>query len=210
MFDGTLWAAQQGGQVILVSGGFDFPGMVSSLLRRGLPPELAAARTLEAYRFNLRLFESLAIICGYAERPCLLVAPCGNESRRDVPGHVMSTSLPAAATGFLSVAALKRLEGGRRYDIAHFSNQGDVAAPGVDIESAAAGSLLTSMSGTSMAASHAAGVAALWAQKLQQSRGWVDPRELAARVRGQADVSALVPSLGADDVGCGLVQAPRN
>src|SRR5262245_31203148 len=65
----------------------------------------------------------------------------GNESKREVnPDYIIGTSLPAAATGFMSVAALKRLESGTPYDIAPFSNRGgDVAAPGVDVESAAAG-----------------------------------------------------------------------
>jgi subtilisin family serine protease len=210
VFDGTLWAAREGAQVILVCCGMDFPGSLAQLVGGGWPQKLAAAVTLESYKFSLRLFDSLATICGF-DRPCLLIAPSGNESQRDNNSdYVIGTSLPAAATGFLSVAALKRLEGGTLYDIAPFSNRsGDVAAPGVDVESAAAGGGLKSMSGTSMAAPHVAGIAALWAEKLQQSRGRLDTRELAARVRGQADLSMLAPGLGADDVGCGLVQAPR-
>jgi subtilisin family serine protease len=210
VFDGTLWAAREGAQVILVSLGIDFPGMVSSMVEQKFPAELAAGKAIDAYRFNLRLFESLAVICSHSDQPCLLVAPSGNESRRDVSGFALSASLPAGATGFLSVAALRRIDGGKTLDMAPFSNSGDVAAPGVDVESAAPGGKLKSMSGTSMAASHAAGIVALWAQKLQQSRGRVDTRELASRVRGHADVATLVAGIGADDVGCGLVQAPRN
>jgi subtilisin family serine protease len=117
--------------------------------------------------------------------------------------------LPAAAGGFLSVAALKRVDDGKTLVMAPFSNSGDLAGPGVDVLSAAPGGGLKSMSGTDTAASHVAGVAALWAQKLHESRGAVDTRELAARVRGHADTSALAPGISADDVGCGLVQAPR-
>ena len=86
VFDGTLWAAREGAQVHMVSAGFDFPGAVARLVTAGTPPELAAATTLETYRFNLRLFEALATICGF-NRPCLLIAPSGNESRREIPGH---------------------------------------------------------------------------------------------------------------------------
>ena len=67
--------------------------------------------------------------------------------------------------GLLSVAALG--QGGSTLDVAPFSNTSAlVAAPGVGVTSARRGGGLVSMSGTSMATPHVAGVAALWAEKI--------------------------------------------
>jgi len=212
LFNGALWVAQEGAQVVLISAGIDFPGFCQQLINRGLPTELAAARTIDAYRFSLMLFESLATICTQSDRPCLLVAPCGNESRRDQnTDYLISACLPGAARGFISVAALQRAtQENAPYEVAPFSNTGaDLIAPGVVITSAAPGGTLSTKTGTTRAASHVAGVAALWAEKLSKSRGRVDIKELAARLRGQADTSRITVGVTADDVGCGLVQAPR-
>jgi hypothetical protein len=164
-------------------------------------------------RFTLMLFESLATICTQSDHPCLLVAPCGNESHRDGNAeYLLPCVLPAAARGFMSVGALGRPErNGDPYVIAPFSNTGaDLIAPGIDITSARRGGKLRAMSGTTMAASHVAGIAALWAEKLSKSRGRVDIRELGARLRGQADVNKLPLGARSGDIGCGLVQAPAN
>ena len=68
---------------------------------------------------------------------------------------------PAASDGFVAVAALKR-GANDQFGVADFSNTGaSVAAPGVDIVSAKAGGGYVSMSGTSMATPHVAGVVAL-------------------------------------------------
>ena len=211
VFDGALWAAREGAQIIYISAGIDFPSFCKHLINEGYPPEVAAARTIEGYRYGLMLFESLATICAQSDRSCLLVAPCGNESRRDVdPNFRLSCCLPAVARGFLSVGAVARPEkDGEAYAVAPFSNTGaDLVAPGVGITSAQLGGKLTTMSGTTMAGSHVAGAAALWAEKLLKSRGRVDTRELAARLRGQADATKLPPGASPDDIGCGLIQAP--
>ena len=39
--------------------GFDFPGMVRRLIGQGMPAEPATSAALEAYRTNLRMFDSL-------------------------------------------------------------------------------------------------------------------------------------------------------
>ena len=56
-----------------------------------------------------------------------------------------------------------------------------------------------------MATPHAAGVAALWAEKLVGSGGTLDPRDLTGRLTGN---SRALAGLVADDMGSGLVVAP--
>jgi subtilisin family serine protease len=90
--------------------------------------------------------------------------------------------------------------------VADFSNVGaSVAAPGVDILSAKAGGGFIVMSGTSTAAPHVAGVAALWAESLLASADRLDLGLLLARLTGN---SQELPGVAAIDAGAGLVRAP--
>ncbi len=133
----------------------------------------------------------------------LIVAAAGNESERPAPpapvGH------PANCPSILAVAALDA-----DLEIAPFSNRGldpdggqiDVAGPGVDVLSSwPMPARYRTISGTSMATPHAAGVAALLAQANPGSRG----AGLGMLLTGTARRLPDVPSA---DVGAGLVQAP--
>jgi subtilisin family serine protease len=212
ILDGMLWAVRQGANVVSMSLGLDFPGMVARLVGRGIEPEPAASMALAAYRENVRLFDAVAALvrahAGLFSR-CMIVAAAGNESRR--PRYEIATAPPAAADGILSVGALRRAAGAApSYEVASSNALPDVAAPGVDVRSAGVGGGLVSMNGTSMATPHVAGVAALWLEKLQKVKPDCRISELEARLVASASAEGIPagPELG--DAGAGLVQAPRS
>lgn len=216
--DAIQWAVDEGAAVTSMSLGIDFPGFVDRMVQSGLPIAAATSRALAAYRDNLRLLEALAAYVRAQFRfgaSGILVAAAGNESRRHQPDpYTIDVAPPAASQGFVSVAALGRADDATEdesgaagpYVVAPFSNTGAmVSAPGVDVVSAAAGGGLRSLSGTSMATPHVAGVAALWAQRLLDDVGIVDPSLLADRVVGTA---RTLDGLDFADGGAGLVTAP--
>lgn len=207
---GMLWALEAGANVMSMSLGLDFPGLVAQWAEQGVPVQPATSRALEAYRDNLRLFGALAgLIRANAAfgRAAVVVAATGNESARNASApYTIGAAPPAASEGFIPVGALGRTGDGT-LEVAYFSNTGAaLAAPGVDIVSAKAGGGLMSMSGTSMATPHVAGVAALWAESTMESAdGHLDPAILSSRLIGS---SREVASLTAQDGGAGLVRAP--
>ncbi len=138
---------------------------------------------------------------------CLIVAAAGNNSRRPhrLPEPVCN---PANADSILAVAGVDRA-----LQVAAFSNGGlnafnggqiDLAAPSVDVLSAYSdnapnGGHYLSMRGTSMAAPHVAGVAALYREKfpdLSAKAIWIKMCENAKHL----------PTQKYRDVGHGLVQ----
>jgi subtilisin family serine protease len=134
----------------------------------------------------------------------LIVAASGNDSRRDL-GVVNPVSHPANCPSVMAVAAVDSA-----LDVTYFSNGGvagtnggavDIAAPGLNVLSSwPAPTLYNTISGTSMATPHVAGLAALYAEA-NPSAG---PKEL----WGMITQHARLLSVPSGDVGAGLAQAP--
>ncbi len=207
------WALEEGAHVISMSLGFDFPSSVDDLVkRRGLPLDIATSRVLTDYRENLLLFDRLFDLVESQStdyQACLIVAASGNESRRDEKRtHEVAASPPSNARGVLSVGALGQSESGLLP--ADFSNtRVALAAPGVEIPSAQHTGGLVAWDGTSMATPHVAGVAALWAQKLMKGNRTLDHQLLKGSVLASCVRTSLDARHEAEQVGAGIVQAPR-
>jgi subtilisin family serine protease len=211
IFNGIQWAVQQGAQVISMSLGFDFPGLVQRLTDNGMPVALATSAALEAYRANLRMFDALMQMIRSRDAfgaGTLVVAAAGNESDRDTnPDFEIAVALPAAADGVVSVGAAQQSVGGLK--IASFSNTfPQVSGPGVNVLSAKAGGGLRSLSGTSMATPHAAGVAALWWEEVQASPLPANTATVTAKLLANAATGGFASGVDVADRGLGLVRSP--
>ncbi len=204
------WAVNEGAHVISMSLGIDFPGYVRYLIDQGLETEPATSIALEGYRANINLFTELSRFVqtqGLFGQGTIIVAASGNESER--PRYEVSVAPPAAGTGIIAVGALQESSTGLA--VAYFSNdQVNVSAPGVNIISAKAGGGLTSLSGTSMATPHVAGVAALWAQRQLNMTGRVNNQILMSQLISSGRLDLLAPGYEIDNVGTGIVQAPQS
>jgi subtilisin family serine protease len=211
LFRGIQWALQEGAQVISMSLGFDFPGLVARLIKQGWPAELATSVALEAYRGNLRMFDALMemVLARTAFGVgTVVVAAAGNESRRDKnPEFEIAVSIPAAAQGIVSVGALAQQGAG--LEVAFFSNTfPQVSAPGMNVLSAKAGGGLKALNGTSMATPHVAGVAALWWEVHKDTPPAIAAAAVNARLLATARTGDFSSEVDPADRGLGIVTAP--
>ncbi|MGH9226337.1 MAG: S8 family peptidase [Acidimicrobiales bacterium] len=211
LFRGIQWAIQGGANVISMSLGFDFPGMVKSLVGDGWPADLATSRALEAYRANLRMFDALMELVKAQEAfgpGAVVVAAAGNESERQQdPDYEIAVSLPAAAEGVVSVGAVG--QDGATLNIAPFSNTfPQISAPGVAIKSVKVGGGTRDLNGTSMACPHVAGVAALWWEAVRSTPVPATARTVLAKLLASARTDVFSNGVDVADRGVGLAKAP--
>ena len=211
LFRGIRWAVEQDANVISMSLGFDFPGLVLALTEAGWPADLATSSALEAYRGNLRMFDALMGVVRAEEAfgaGTVVVAAAGNESRREVdPDYEIAASLPAAAEGVISVGAVAKSDA--TMTIGSFSNTFPrICAPGVAIESAKIGGGTRLLTGTSMACPHVAGVAALWWEAVRAAGLPATAQTVAAKVLASARTDVFGTGVDPADRGVGLVTAP--
>ena len=134
----------------------------------------------------------------------LIIAAAGNDSRRSQGMPPAPVSHPANCPSIMAVAAIDD-----QLKVASFSNAGvnpsggqiDIAGPGVRVRSSwPKPTLYNTISGTSMATPHVAGVAALLAE--------ANPKASAAELWALLIRTARRLPLPASDVGAGFVQAP--
>jgi subtilisin family serine protease len=209
-FAGMNWALDQRADIISMSLGFDFPGTVAANVAQGWPPDLATSNALVAYRANLRMFDAIMHMTQARmafDQGSVVIAAAGNESQRKQ--YRIAVSLPAAAQGVISVAAVGQT-GAHQFEIARFSNiLATLCAPGVDIKSAKVGGGVVMNSGTSMACPHVAGLAALWWQALRaRNGGRSSATEVSAQLLATCRKTVFSGGLDASDHGLGMATAP--
>lgn len=210
---GIVWAHERGAQIVSMSVGLDFAATIRDRIEQGWSGELATSVALEAYRANLELLDCLLQMFRMQEPMTggsILIGAAGNDSSRGARGeYIMSACPPSGLESVLSVGSLDPSDDTRGHRVSTFSNAGvDIVAPGRDVPSAALGGGLATLSGTSVAAPHVAGVAALWWQAIRQSGLPANATLVRSRLLSGAESSGLSRSSYPSERGVGIVTAP--
>jgi subtilisin family serine protease len=212
LFQALQWAINESVDVISMSIGFDFPGLVEDRIAQGWNARQAASDALVAYGNSLVLFEAMMIMVRKRARfndGTVILAASGNESDRRFRDIRIAASVPAAADGMVSVGAVG--DKGGKLETAFFSNTGAMlCAPGMAIPSARPGGGLTLKNGTSMACPHVAGVAALWWEALRASspNGRATADEVMTALKARSRSRGVFAAYLREDHGAGIVSAP--
>jgi subtilisin family serine protease len=203
LLKGMFWAVlEHKASVVSMSLGYDLAGNTKRMVARGVDAALAANAAMRQQSDIIKGIATLRTFLESQSPNVVFVAATGNESRR--PSFVLDAGLPAAE--LFPVGAVGPAGGG--WDIAPFSNgRAQVVAPGVDVLSASPGGGWALMSGTSMATPHAAGVAALWTEKLRNEGSLGVPDAVRSAMKANAIRQPLLcKDIGA--IGAGMIQAP--
>jgi subtilisin family serine protease len=170
------WAVECGARVI----------SLSCIFRRGAGEPYAVA------------YERVAQSLLEGDPGVLLLAAAGNASAR--PWYTRVVDNPAACPSMMAVAAVNRAGAIASFSGCQMDDIGEVnlVAPGAGVHSAWTGRGFRSMSGTSMAAPHVAGVAALYLEE--------NPA-LSARCLWATLLARAIPLGDPHDAGSGLVRA---
>lgn len=134
----------------------------------------------------------------------LIIASAGNDSYRDID-RLLPVSHPANCPSLLAVGAVDeqcKMYNRCNRSLNHGGGKVDLVAPGVQIRSAwSAPENYRTLDGTSMASSFVAGIAALWLEAF--------PDINAIELKNKLLATARPIDLPKEDVGAGLVQAPK-
>jgi subtilisin family serine protease len=205
LLKGLCWAVlEEKASVVSMSLGYDLAGNTKRMIAKGVDSALAAQAAMRQQSDIIKGISTLRAFLESQLPNVVFVAASGNESDR--PNFVLDASLPAAEL-FAVGAVGPRSE---KWEIAPFSNgRAQVVAPGVDVLSAAPGGGWAVMSGTSMATPHAAGVAALWTEKLRNAGAINVPETVRSAIKSHAVTQPLLTT-DINAIGVGLVQAPQS
>ena len=212
MVKAMTWAQEEGAQVISLSIGINFIKLIQMWIEKGKAREEATSRALSAYRDTVRVFDSLTqhltARSQFDKNNAIIVAAAGNDSNRyDTPQYIVDVSLPAAASGILSVGAVE--PEGNLYRIARFSNGNPMlCAPGLGIVSAKASGGLVAHNGTSMAAPHVAGAAVLWLENAVKNGLPASPELIRHRMLANCRFNVFTSTVAPADRGAGFIVSP--
>lgn len=193
---GVSWAFDKKAHVICMSLGINFAQQVDHHVAKGRKRPEAYGLALADYRKVLLVFSAIVDQAAAQGDGPLIIAAAGNSSDR--PEYAIDVEPPAASPGVLSVGALNS-----DLSVWKHSNQlPNLVAPGARIWSAAIGGGLCPADGTSMAAPHVAGLAALHAQRLLATGPFSTQALRDAVVRG----TTTQPGWSRSDYGNGLAR----